>query len=369
VCIDAWVTPTGARDTALITEFISNVQSSKNSDKVYALQADSAFGLAALTELKYEFDLVLIDGSHLMLDVLHDALLAFGMLKPGGTLVFDDYGCNPWSPAQGRTKEGIDAFVKVHRDALVDIHYYPDSPVQVVSFTKVIPAVVPAAHPLAALRVLVSSVASRLSVHAPTDISIMAIAGNAEEVGHWVLDQARLMGAPVSGLDLVNRIGGNETYMAADRFPQVRPGVLRLQPAGTSTRGYLAQRIAKFDRSQPQHDIVFLSGGATVSASEAMHSLMTAMYLLRVGGYIVIDNAAARDNYPSGVLEVDQAWFGYDSVLTSATEKLLDISGDTSFASNGPHCFRIFRYMHNRFRHPNSEFRNDLAKPGHVTLL
>ncbi|MBW2723706.1 MAG: class I SAM-dependent methyltransferase, partial [Deltaproteobacteria bacterium] len=42
------------------------------------------------------FDLIYIDGSHAANDVLTDALLAWGLLKPGGLIVFDDYG--PWNP-------------------------------------------------------------------------------------------------------------------------------------------------------------------------------------------------------------------------------------------------------------------------------
>jgi SAM-dependent methyltransferase len=38
-----------------------------------------------------QFDLVYVDGSHLALDVIVDASLAWRVLKPGGVLVFDDY--------------------------------------------------------------------------------------------------------------------------------------------------------------------------------------------------------------------------------------------------------------------------------------
>jgi predicted O-methyltransferase YrrM len=38
-----------------------------------------------------EFDLIYVDGSHLGLDVLVDAALSWRLLRPGGTMVFDDY--------------------------------------------------------------------------------------------------------------------------------------------------------------------------------------------------------------------------------------------------------------------------------------
>lgn len=368
-CIDAWITDTGDVDEVTRAEFVSNVQSSKNPDKVYAIPTDSAYGLAVLTELKYEFDLILIDGSHLMLDVLHDALLAFELLKPGGTLVFDDYGCNPWSPAYGRTKEGIDGFVKVHRDSLQDIFYYPSSPVQVVSFTKTVPVPVPPPRPLDSLKVLLNSVAHRHStteaVAPPAALNILVIAENAEEIAHWAVEEAKNLGAPIGTLEVVNRVGKNTTLIHAGTFirshPNLAPAVLRLPPADISTSRYLAGRISQFTRALPLVDIVFLSASANVDARQAMHNMMAAMYLLRVGGYLVIDNAAQKDRYPPSIPEAEQAWYGYDTVLTSATGKLLDISADEAFGN----CttYRVFRYLHNRFRFPNSEFNDSLNGP------
>ena len=37
------------------------------------------------------FDFVYVDGSHLVLDVLQDAAMCWPLIRPGGTLVFDDY--------------------------------------------------------------------------------------------------------------------------------------------------------------------------------------------------------------------------------------------------------------------------------------
>ena len=37
------------------------------------------------------FDIIYIDGSHAVNDVLEDAVLSFRLLKPEGILIFDDY--------------------------------------------------------------------------------------------------------------------------------------------------------------------------------------------------------------------------------------------------------------------------------------
>jgi hypothetical protein len=51
-------------------------------------------------------DFVYVDGSHAPSDTLSDACMAWGMLKPQGIMLFDDYQY-PHEP----TKVGIDAFL------------------------------------------------------------------------------------------------------------------------------------------------------------------------------------------------------------------------------------------------------------------
>jgi hypothetical protein len=59
--------------------------------RVRKLVGDSRRRLLDLGAEDSRFDLVYIDGSHLGLDVIVDAALAWPLLEPGGILIFDDY--------------------------------------------------------------------------------------------------------------------------------------------------------------------------------------------------------------------------------------------------------------------------------------
>lgn len=69
--------------------------------------------------------IIYIDGSHRARDVLGDAVFAWQLLKPGGILIFDDYGYGPkhepgleeWD----RPGPAIDAFLSAYRRELVRI--------------------------------------------------------------------------------------------------------------------------------------------------------------------------------------------------------------------------------------------------------
>jgi SAM-dependent methyltransferase len=58
------------------------------------------------------FDFIYVDGSHAALDVIQDAAEAWKLLKPGGIMVFDDYGNTTLPVLSGLTvKHAIDAFL------------------------------------------------------------------------------------------------------------------------------------------------------------------------------------------------------------------------------------------------------------------
>lgn len=85
-----------------------------DSSRVRKLVGDSKLVLPALLAEEAHFDFVYLDGSHLGLDVLVDAALAWQMLAAGGFLVFDDYvwaelGRDPLL----RPGPAIDAFLKL----------------------------------------------------------------------------------------------------------------------------------------------------------------------------------------------------------------------------------------------------------------
>jgi predicted O-methyltransferase YrrM len=76
-----------------------------------------------LRELPAErFDLVYIDGSHRAADVLVDAVLSWPLLRPGGMLVFDDYGWRPWAPLHQTPALAVDAFLAVMLGHFEEVH-------------------------------------------------------------------------------------------------------------------------------------------------------------------------------------------------------------------------------------------------------
>jgi len=60
-------------------------------------------------------DYVYIDGSHLAIDVLSDAVLSWSLLKVGGVLIFDDYGWGVHTTDEKqKPKLAIDAFLSAY---------------------------------------------------------------------------------------------------------------------------------------------------------------------------------------------------------------------------------------------------------------
>jgi SAM-dependent methyltransferase len=60
-------------------------------------------------------DYVYIDGSHLAKDVLSDAVLSYHLLKPGGIMIFDDYGWGIHTNDQTqKPKLAIDCFLSAY---------------------------------------------------------------------------------------------------------------------------------------------------------------------------------------------------------------------------------------------------------------
>lgn len=90
---------------------VAEVKSDKQT--VTVIPSTSYYGLSWCAVSNKEFDFIYIDGSHTASDVLTDACIAFGMLKQGGIMLFDDY---LWKDVEGvlhRPKIAVDAFVNI----------------------------------------------------------------------------------------------------------------------------------------------------------------------------------------------------------------------------------------------------------------
>ena len=92
--------------------FDHNIRVAGCTDKIVKLRGRSQQVLPYLAG--ESFDFVYVDGSHLVLDVLQDAAMCWPLIRPGGTLVFDDYE-HPLFPDSLGMSAGpaIDAFLSM----------------------------------------------------------------------------------------------------------------------------------------------------------------------------------------------------------------------------------------------------------------
>jgi predicted O-methyltransferase YrrM len=104
MCID----PYSAEGFDKVEErFWGNVRSVVGTTQsVSAFKEPSYQALAEMVGFKYAFDFIYVDGSHAPDATLTDACMAWGLLKKGGVMLFDDY----LYPHEA-TKDGIDAFL------------------------------------------------------------------------------------------------------------------------------------------------------------------------------------------------------------------------------------------------------------------
>jgi len=87
--------------------FWSNVHATQGSEqKVTLFKKPSYEALAEMIGHKYVFDFIYVDGSHAPDAALTDACMAWGLLRQGGIMLFDDY-----LYPEEQTKDGIDAFL------------------------------------------------------------------------------------------------------------------------------------------------------------------------------------------------------------------------------------------------------------------
>ncbi len=83
-------------------------------ERVRKMVGDSRRVLVDLGDASERFDLIYVDGSHMALDVMVDASLAWPLLNPEGVLIFDDYKWDPWKDDPLRTpRPAIDRFLEL----------------------------------------------------------------------------------------------------------------------------------------------------------------------------------------------------------------------------------------------------------------
>jgi hypothetical protein len=103
-------------DIVINPVYLENLEKSGAADKVANLEGRSQEVLRTLPA--ESFDIIYIDGSHQGDDVLADAVLSWGLLREGGTLIFDDYEWGEGWADEVRPKVAIDTFVTLFRRSL-----------------------------------------------------------------------------------------------------------------------------------------------------------------------------------------------------------------------------------------------------------
>lgn len=110
VCIDPFsgsVEHGGIDFKAVEARFWGNTNEAKKAEqKVSLMRTTSYQAVAEMIGHKYTFDFIYVDGSHAPDVALTDACMAWGLLKQGGVMLFDDY-----KYPHEATGKGIDAFL------------------------------------------------------------------------------------------------------------------------------------------------------------------------------------------------------------------------------------------------------------------
>ena len=86
-CVDTWA------DRRVHENFLYNVQKHPATDRIVRIKNTS--DCVPVCYPNPYFDIAYVDGNHDVDWVLHDAINAWGALKPGGLCLFDDYGTFP----------------------------------------------------------------------------------------------------------------------------------------------------------------------------------------------------------------------------------------------------------------------------------
>lgn len=119
VCIDPFLgvdnperADPGLRYKPLEDRFNYNTAISKKPNQtVSVIPTGSYSALASLITTGYQFDFIYVDGDHAGEAAMTDACMAWGLLKVGGIMMFDDYFWDHVPDVLDRPKMAIDAFM------------------------------------------------------------------------------------------------------------------------------------------------------------------------------------------------------------------------------------------------------------------
>lgn len=98
-------------DNTIENRFRRNVAQAKKPSQHTDIRVGLSFNeLAQLIVENKQFDFIYVDGNHCSDAALADAVMCFGLLKPGGMMLFDDYLWEDDPDNLNRCKASIDAF-------------------------------------------------------------------------------------------------------------------------------------------------------------------------------------------------------------------------------------------------------------------
>jgi predicted O-methyltransferase YrrM len=101
-------------DEEVFARFQSNVSAAKKpGQNVEILRGTSYYALGDLISQRRLFDFIYVDGNHQADATLADACMCFGLLRPGGFMLFDDYLWDHLPNVLDRGKMSIDAFINM----------------------------------------------------------------------------------------------------------------------------------------------------------------------------------------------------------------------------------------------------------------
>lgn len=125
ICVDTWLgspehieslerTPEGV--PLLYDTFLKNTKSHSNDDVIYPFPMSSTQAAHFFINKGVTSDIIYIDAGHEYEAVLLDIKLFWQLLKPGGTMIFDDYG---WSGV----KRAVDEFLSDSENSIGSVNF------------------------------------------------------------------------------------------------------------------------------------------------------------------------------------------------------------------------------------------------------